>query len=62
MFKILQFYMVGNSMKVRSFSGVTEIEDIFDAVFKWMGRPGASKLVEERQKIIREDDEEVEEV
>src|SRR6516164_2535220 len=45
-----------SSIKVRSFSAVTEIEDIFDAVFKWMNQPEALILVKERQKAIKEDE------
>ena len=31
----------GARIKVRSFSGVSEIEDVFDAVFEWMNWPEA---------------------
>jgi hypothetical protein len=43
------------SLKVRSFSGETEIEDVFDAVFEWMTQPGALPLVQERQEVIIQD-------
>lgn len=42
-------------IKIRSFSALAEIEDVFDAVFEWMMRPGAQALIEGRQKILRED-------
>jgi hypothetical protein len=45
-----------SSIKVRSFSAETEIEDIFDAVFEWMSQPGALVLAKERQKAIKEDE------
>jgi hypothetical protein len=45
----------GARLKVRSFSGVTEIEDVFDAVFSWMTQPGASELIRRRQQAISED-------
>ena len=44
-------------IKVRSFSGLVEIEDVFDAVFAWMNRPGTESAVCERQKVIAEDSE-----
>lgn len=34
--------MCGEQFKVRSFSGETEIEDVFDAVFEWMSSPKTS--------------------
>ena len=45
----------GGRIKVRSFSGVGEIEDVFDAVFEWMQRPEARPLAEERLRKIAED-------
>jgi hypothetical protein len=45
-------------IKVRSFSGVTEIEDVFDAVFEWMARPGAEEIVRRRQQVMKDDEEE----
>jgi hypothetical protein len=45
----------GTRMKVRSFSGVAELEDVFDAVFAWMSQPGAADVVRSRQKDIKED-------
>ena len=44
-------------IKVRAFSGLVEIEDVFDAVFAWMNRPGTESAVCERQKVIAEDSE-----
>jgi hypothetical protein len=46
-----------SSIKLRSFSAETEIEDIFDTVFEWMNQPEALLLVKERQKVIKEDKE-----
>ncbi len=43
-------------IKVRSFSGVIEIEDVFDAVFAWMNRAGAEAIVRRRQQEIKEDE------
>jgi hypothetical protein len=45
----------GIHFKVRSFAGVTELEDVFDAVFEWMSRPGAEELVRRRQQVIQQD-------
>jgi hypothetical protein len=42
-------------MKVRSFSGVAELEDVFDAVFEWMAHPKAKEHFEKRQKEIIKD-------
>ena len=42
-------------MKVRSSSGVAELEDVFDAVFEWMAHPKAKEYFEKRQKEIIED-------
>ena len=39
-------------IKVRAFSGTTELEDVFDAVFTWMSQPGARELVQQRQHEI----------
>ena len=43
------------NIKVRSFSAETEIEDVFDAVFEWVSHAGALTLMQERQRIIKED-------
>jgi hypothetical protein len=45
----------GSQLKTRSFSGVTEVEDVFDAVFEWMNQPGAAELVRKRQEVIEKD-------
>ena len=42
-------------IKVRSFSGATELEDVFDAVFAWMNQPGALELAQQRQQEIAAD-------
>lgn len=42
----------GEKIKVRSFSGVPEVEDIFDAVFEWMLEPRAEALSRDRMKAI----------
>ncbi len=36
-------------IKLRSFSGCGEIEDVFDSVFEWLTRPGAEQLLRQRQ-------------
>lgn len=41
-------------IKVRSFSDAVELEDVFDAVFEWMERTQADKIVERRRREIRE--------
>jgi hypothetical protein len=45
----------GTRIKVRSFSAVTEVEDLFDAVFEWIDRAHADELVQRRQAVLRED-------
>jgi len=45
----------GLEIKVRSFSSVTEVEDVFDAVFESMSQPGALHYAQERQEKIKED-------
>lgn len=45
----------GTRLKVRAFSGVAELEDVFDAVFEWMGQPGADALARRRQREIEAD-------
>ncbi len=42
-------------IKVRAFGGVSEIEDLFDAVFAWMNQPGAAEVVRKRQQEIAAD-------
>ncbi len=48
----------GSRIKLRSFSGGCEIEDVFDAVLEWMNQPGAGVLARQRQETIRTDVEE----
>ena len=45
-------------IKIRSFSNLPEIEDLFDAVFEWLLKPGAKEIFSNRQKEILEDSEE----
>jgi hypothetical protein len=46
----------GVRVKVRSFSGTEEIEDVFDAVFEWMNRPMAHEVVRRRQEALTEEE------
>jgi hypothetical protein len=46
----------GIRFKLRSFSAVPEVEDIFDAVFEWMNQPEAQALASRRQAIIAADE------
>src|SRR4051812_19229166 len=48
----------GARVKVRSFAAVTELEDVFDAVFEWMSQPEAQEIARRRQQILAEDREE----
>jgi hypothetical protein len=48
----------GRELKLRSFSAIPEIEDVFDAVFEWMERPGARELARRRQELLRADTDE----
>ena len=45
-------------IKLRACAGVTELEDVFDAVFEWMLRPEAAELVRRRQQTIAADNDE----
>ena len=45
----------GARIKVRSFSGTEEIEDVFDAVFEWMNRPMALEVVKRRLEALAEE-------
>jgi hypothetical protein len=45
----------GVRIKARSCTGITELEDVFDAVFEWMLRPHAAELVRRRQEAIAQD-------
>jgi hypothetical protein len=47
----------GCRIKLRSFSAIPEIEDVFDAVFEWMNQPGALELAKRRLEIIAADQE-----
>lgn len=38
----------GAPVKVRSFSGELEVEDVFDAVFEWMSSPESKQLADGR--------------
>ena len=45
----------GTKIKVRSFGGGGEIEDVFDAVISWMSKSGAADLIQRRQLEINAD-------
>jgi len=45
----------GARIKVRSFGAVSEIEDVFDAVFTWMNQSGAQELAQHRQQVLQQD-------
>jgi len=45
----------GTEIKVRSFGAATELEDVFDAVFEWMGDPVARQSAESRLREIEND-------
>jgi hypothetical protein len=47
----------GAHIKVRSFSALGEIEDVFDAVFEWMNQPMAEEEARRRQMALKEDEE-----
>jgi hypothetical protein len=42
----------GTRIKVRSFSAVPEIEDVFDAVFEWLNQEEAREVAERRQTAL----------
>lgn len=46
----------GERIKLRSFSALPDIEDVFDAVFEWMGNPDAKELAIRRLQVIADDD------
>ena len=48
----------GSSKGTMRYSGITEIEDLYDAVFEWMSHPAAQALAARRQEAIREDEDE----
>ncbi|MEX0703093.1 MAG: hypothetical protein WD069_13440 [Planctomycetales bacterium] len=45
----------GSRLKLRSFSAIPEIEDVFDAVFEWLGDPEARRSAEHRRQAIEAD-------
>jgi hypothetical protein len=45
----------GVRVKLRSFSGVPELEDVFDAVLAWMQQPGAEAVARKRSAEIAAD-------
>ena len=45
----------GTELKVRGFSSHAEVEDVFDAVFEWLTKPQATKLLRQRQREIEAD-------
>jgi hypothetical protein len=45
----------GTRIKLRAFSALDEIEDVFDAVFSWMQQPGAAELVKRRHESLEMD-------
>jgi hypothetical protein len=48
----------GTQIKLRSFSAVPEIEDVFDAFLGWAQREGAEDVIRRRQAQILADSEE----
>jgi hypothetical protein len=48
----------GEQLKVRSYSAVPEIEDVFDAVLEWMQQRGAKQVVHRRQALLDADSDE----
>jgi len=42
-------------IKVRSFSAIHEVEDLFDAVFEWSLKPGANELMQKRRREIADE-------
>lgn len=46
----------GTRVKLRAFSALPEIEDIFDAVFEWMNQPGAGELAMRRRVALSDDE------
>jgi hypothetical protein len=42
-------------VKLRSFSGAPEIEDVIDAVLEWLADPAARAYAEQRRQEIEED-------
>ena len=48
----------GTRIKLRALAAVTEIEDLFDAVFEWMITPAGREAAERRLQEIAADSEE----
>ena len=48
----------GARLKLRSYSAAAEVEDVFDAVFGWMNRPGAAEIARQRQQALADDQDE----
>ena len=44
----------GAEIKLRAFSALYEIEDVFDAVFLWLRQPGALAVAQRRQQQLVE--------
>ncbi len=42
----------GTRVKVRSFSAIPEIEDVFDAVFEWMNQGKARDVADRRRQAL----------
>ena len=45
----------GSRVKLRAFSAAPELEDVFDAVFEWLDRPGAEEIARKRRQAIADD-------
>lgn len=45
----------GTKLKVRAFSALPELADVFDAVFEWLNQPGADALADLRRAALRDD-------
>ncbi len=48
----------GAQIKLRSYSAVPEIEDVFDAILGWMQQKGAEEVVRRRQAELEADSDE----
>ena len=46
----------GAEIKLRSFSALYELEDVFDAVFQWLRQPGALALAQRRQQELADEE------
>lgn len=47
----------GTRLKLRAYSAIEEMEDIFDAVFQWSLKPGANAAMQKRIAEIASDTE-----